>query len=385
VKGKLNVASHTELDSRLAFLRIEPADLERLSAHEDLVTAAISGGLDAFYAQLRATPAVSGFFEDPARLDAAKGAQGRHWARIAAGRIDEDYAEGAVRVGRVHARIGLEPRWHLGGYALIIEEMVASLLPALVGRGVMGRRRTQEAARTIGLLVKLAILDMDYGVSSYFEALQAEKAAADAERQDLAEHQSRSLGEASAAMEEMTANIRQNADNASTTERMAGEASSSAARGGEAVAQTVEAMRTIAAKVQVVQEIARQTDLLALNAAIEAARAGQHGKGFAVVASEVRKLAERAALAAGEIGALSHDTLRVSEGAGEALGALVPNIRRTAELVSEISAACREQSIGAEQINNAIQRLDQASQQLSARSEGGGAPPRRMQRMACAA
>ena len=121
-------------------------------------------------------------------------------------------------------------------------------------------------------------------------------------------------------------------------------------------------MRAIAEKIALVQEIARQTDLLALNAAIEAARAGAHGKGFAVVASEVRKLAERAQIASRDIGALSTRTLSVAEDAGARLQRLVPDIRRTAELVSEISAACREQSVGASQISQAIVQLDQVTQ-----------------------
>ncbi len=168
--------------------------------------------------------------------------------------------------------------------------------------------------------------------------------------------------QASAAVEEMTANVRQNADNAAQTEKIAAQANVNAEKTGAAVAQSVEAMRIIAEKITVVQEIARQTDLLALNAAIEAARAGSHGKGFAVVASEVRKLAERSQTAAAEIGELSVSTLQVSEEAGAMLQRLVPDIRRTAELVGEISAACREQSIGIEQINQAIQQLDQVTQ-----------------------
>uniref|UniRef100_UPI000A492B7F methyl-accepting chemotaxis protein n=1 Tax=Aureimonas sp. AU4 TaxID=1638163 RepID=UPI000A492B7F len=157
-------------------------------------------------------------------------------------------------------------------------------------------------------------------------------------------------------------NVRQNADNASQTEAVAAKARLSAEATGTAVQSSVEAMRTIAQKISVIQEIARQTDLLALNAAIEAARAGSHGKGFAVVASEVRKLAERSQGAAAEIGLLSAETLRASELAGERLGQLVPDIRRTAELVSEITAACREQSVGIEQINQAIVQLDQVTQ-----------------------
>ncbi|MEF3132913.1 methyl-accepting chemotaxis protein [Rhizobium sp. 268] len=184
-----------------------------------------------------------------------------------------------------------------------------------------------------------------------------------------ATEQAASAEEASASMEEMASNIKQNADNAAQTEKIARQSAKDAEASGEAVSRAVDAMRTIAQKIGIVQEIARQTDLLALNAAVEAARAGEHGKGFAVVASEVRKLAERSQSAAAEISSMSSDTVTAAQEAGEMLGRLVPDIRKTAELVSEISAACREQDIGAAQINEAIQQLDKVTQQNAGASE----------------
>jgi methyl-accepting chemotaxis protein len=184
-----------------------------------------------------------------------------------------------------------------------------------------------------------------------------------------ATEQASAAEEASASMEQMAANIKQNADNASQTEKIARQSAKDAEVSGDAVNRAVAAMQTIAQKIGIVQEIARQTDLLALNAAVEAARAGEHGKGFAVVASEVRKLAERSQSAAAEISDMSTDTVKAAQQAGEMLSRLVPDIRKTAELVSEISAACREQDIGAAQINEAIQQLDKVTQQNSSASE----------------
>jgi methyl-accepting chemotaxis protein len=184
-----------------------------------------------------------------------------------------------------------------------------------------------------------------------------------------AAEQAASAEETTSSMEQMSSSIQQNADNAKQTEKLASGASTDAQSSGEAVARTVSAMRDVAARISVIEEIARKTDLLALNAAVEAARAGEHGKGFAVVASEVRKLAERSQIAAAEISKLTSSGVATAEGAGSMLAKLVPDIRKTAGLVQEISAASAEQNTGAVQVNKAIQQLDQVIQQNSSASE----------------
>ena len=181
--------------------------------------------------------------------------------------------------------------------------------------------------------------------------------------------QAASVEETSASIEEMSASINQNTENAKVTDGMATQASSEAVRGGEAVKETVSAMKSIAGKIGIIDDIAYQTNLLALNAAIEAARAGEHGKGFAVVAAEVRKLAERSQIAAQEISELAEGSVDMAESAGKLLDTIVPSIKKTSDLVQEITAASEEQSTGVNQINVAVNQLNQVTQQNAASSE----------------
>lgn len=181
--------------------------------------------------------------------------------------------------------------------------------------------------------------------------------------------QAASIEETSAAMEEITASIGQNNDNAKVTDNIASKSAREASQGGDAVKNTVDAMRKIAQKISVIDDIAYQTNLLALNAAIEAGRAGEHGRGFAVVASEVRKLAGRSQTAAKEIGELAGGSVKLAESAGQLLDTIVPEIRKTADLVQEISAASDEQTSGANQITIAISQISIATQQNSSSAE----------------
>ena len=181
--------------------------------------------------------------------------------------------------------------------------------------------------------------------------------------------QAASVEETTSSLEQMSASIAKNADNSRQLEQTAVKAARDGEESGKAVLDTVHAMNTIAEKISIVEEIAYQTNLLALNAAIEAARAGEHGKGFAVVAVEVRKLAERSQTAAREIGGLAISSVKVAERSGKLLSALVPAIRRTADLVQEVAAASGEQASGISQINRALTSVDQVTQRAASAAE----------------
>ncbi|WNG61613.1 HAMP domain-containing protein [Archangium gephyra] len=181
--------------------------------------------------------------------------------------------------------------------------------------------------------------------------------------------QASSVEESTSNLTQMTASITQNQEHGRQMERMAMKGARDAEESGRAVKETVGAMGSITEKISIIEEIAYQTNLLALNAAIEAARAGEQGKGFAVVATEVRKLAERSRTAAREISGLATSSVKVATRSGQLLEELVPNIRKTAELVQEVVVASAEQATGVNQMGKAMGYVDEVTQRNASASE----------------
>jgi methyl-accepting chemotaxis protein len=210
------------------------------------------------------------------------------------------------------------------------------------------------------------------------------------------EQQAASLEETAVSLQGLTAHVRQTADSARQASQLAGGAVDVAAQGGQAVQQVVSTMSLIAASshrivdiIGVIDGIAFQTNILALNAAVEAARAGDHGRGFAVVAAEIRSLSQRSSTAAREIKQLIGDSVekvatggRLAEGAGKTMEDIVLGVKRVSDLISGISEAAQQQSDSIGQINQAVEHIDEGTQQNAALVEEASAAAHSMEEQA---
>ncbi|VWM13351.1 methyl-accepting chemotaxis protein [Burkholderia lata] len=264
---------------------------------------------------------------------------GRHFERIAQGRLDE-----VVRAGGVFE----------------IDRMLRGL--ATMQTSIAGTVRTVRHA------------------SDAIHLGAGEIAGGNADLSARTGTQAASLEETAASMEELTATVRQNTDSARAASALADAALEATSHGGGVVDSVIDRMRGIAQSsgriaeiISVIDGIAFQTNILALNAAVEAARAGEQGRGFAVVAGEVRSLAQRSAQSAKEIKALIEDSVaqinggaELVERAGEAMRTVSSSITRVVQTMSEITAASVEQSVGIEQVNQAVTQMDQLTQQNAA-------------------
>ena len=169
------------IDERTEFLGFDGEQRERLKSLKPVVEGSIGGALDVFYAKVSKVPEVSRFFSGGSHMDAAKARQSGHWSNVTTGNFDDAYVEGVTTIGKVHAKIGLEPRWYIGGYALIIEQLIHAIVKERQPSGFL-RGKSDTLASDISVVVKAALLDMDLAISVYLDELDKRRQEAEEAR-----------------------------------------------------------------------------------------------------------------------------------------------------------------------------------------------------------
>lgn len=194
--------NNSQLTERLDFLGLDAEQRRDLAALKMTITGTLSSSLDAFYKKARAVPDTAKFFSSEAHIQHAKSMQVSHWTRISSGVFDTDYTNAVSAIGRTHARLGLEPRWYIGGYALVLEGIIKAIVESEL-KGFLVEKKGKKVAKGISATVKAAMLDMDYSISVYLDVLADERAKIEAEQKRMKEEQDHVLALLNSALDRM--------------------------------------------------------------------------------------------------------------------------------------------------------------------------------------
>jgi methyl-accepting chemotaxis protein len=347
---------------------------------------------------------LDGFYE---HMMHAKKMQLLHWAIIMDGRFDETYEASVTKIGEVHNKLGLEPRWYIGGYNALVSGLINAIAQRMPIR-MFDRGGPERKASLQTAVIKAAMLDMDLAIAVYIEAgrrdrrsvlerlagdfektiggvvsivasaateLQAAAqtmtgSAKDAATQSLvvdaaSKDASSNVQSVAAATEQLTGSIQEISRQVNESARTSTEAARDADRTAEKMRRLSEGAQKIGTVIDLINNIAGQTNLLALNATIEAARAGEAGRGFAVVASEVKSLAEQTAKATAEIAGQIGDIQSATTESVNAIGTITDVIKTMNDISTAIAAAVEQQGSATNEISRSVQLAAKSSNEVS--------------------
>jgi methyl-accepting chemotaxis protein len=406
------MSSNNSLSERLRFNLIDQETMAALRDAKTFVLGELPGVLDAFYDHIGKFSDTAKFFKSRDHMMHAKKMQIQHWSVILDARFDDTYYASVTKIGEVHNKLGLEPRWYIGGYNALAAGLVHAIATKMpFGRFDSSAKKKRAAFQTA--IIKAAMLDMDLAISVYIEggrrdrremldrlALDFERtvggvvsivAAASNELQTAAQTLTSSASTATAqsqvvdnasreasssvqavavATEELTSSISEISRQVNESSRIASAAVRDADETAVKMNRLADGAQKIGTVVELINNIAAQTNLLALNATIEAARAGEAGRGFAVVAQEVKSLAEQTAKATAEIAEQVGDIQSSTTESVAAIGTITKVISALSEISTAISAAVEEQGAATNEISRSVQEASRGTSAVSSNISG---------------
>ncbi|WP_374377852.1 protoglobin domain-containing protein [Dongia sp.] len=397
------------IQERLAFSGIDQNVLKVIAGFRAEIEAVLPDAIAEFYRYLGDWPNLTGMFSDSKRMEYARSAQAAHWKRLFSGQLDETYFQSALKIGLVHARIGLEPRWYIAAYYRTLSHLIRHAVVACYSR-VHAHRASVQIGDVVSAMTQLAMLDMDIAVSAYFEELQARhakelqrigeefrtkvggvvgalktvsahlqsgssellnsshSAAADAQAVSEASRiTAENVESVAAAAEELTAAINEIQRQTASASTIAHQAVSEANSSNESVSTLEQAANHIGNVVKLIDDIAGHTNLLALNATIEAARAGDAGRGFQIVAAEVKGLSRQTADATNQISGEIKAMQSATGQSASAIHTIASTISRISDTTTAIAAAVEQQGAATTEIARSVETVSQSTSAVNNR------------------
>lgn len=394
--GELILTSHnnrSQLTERLDFVAIGANERRSLSEVQPLVKQAVGASLDAFYSKVKTHPHTAKFFSNDAHIAHAKERQALHWEVIASGRYEADYLEAVTTIGKTHARLGLEPRWYIGGYAMILDGIIRAVIKDEM-KGFFTKKKTQNLADHVSAVVKAAMVDMDIAISVYLDALDEERRKVECEKeaakkqqddalaalshallqmsqgdlttelcqelapqfQELKQNYNSSLGALNAAMGEINASVSEVRDEVAEISSAADNIARRTEQQASALEQTAAALEEITVLSQQSAQRTREVRAIVIDSATETARSGKVVEEAIAAMGDIEQSSQKMTQIIGAIDEIAFQTNLLALNAGVEAARAGEQGKGFAVVAQEVRELAQRSAAAAKEIKELIDR-----------------------------